>query len=79
MGVVGEASGAAGRSADVGQEESLAPALLLLFGLAPAQIFRISLFTNKLLTDYFTAVIQRLIAVCEVLITLWEVGLRSSG
>lgn len=63
----------------MGWEETLVPALLLLFGLAPAQIFRIGLFTNKLLTVYFTAVIQRLIAVCEVLITLWEIGLHSSN
>lgn len=33
----------------------------------------------KQITVYFTAVIQRLIDVCEVLITLWEIGLQSSN
>lgn len=68
----------AGRSADTEREQTPVP-VLLLFGLATAQIFKISLFTNKLLTVCFTAVMQRLIAVCEVLIALWEIGLHSSN
>lgn len=57
--------------------KSLLPALWA--GVAPAQTFRVGPFTSKSLTVCSPAAAQRLIAVCEALITLWEMALHSSS
>lgn len=53
--------------------------LALWVGVAPAQTFSLGPFTNKSLTVCSPAAAQRLIAVCEALITLWEMALHSSS